>query len=146
MQTHVYVLHVSEVYFKLFLDEGEAFCFQEWHDSSLTWSPEDFGDIEFIHIPSDFIWKPDLVLYNSKDSRSDEDSFVYRFIRVCEDADGSYQITSRSKAQVRYDGTVRWVGFFFFSLLDTDVLICSRIESTDDLQILLFHRYSILSV
>ncbi|CAF0748630.1 unnamed protein product [Rotaria sordida] len=69
MQTHVYVLH-------------------KWHDYSFIWSPEDFGGVEFIHIPNDLIWKPDLVLYNN--------------------ADGNYQITSRSKAQIRYDGTVQW--------------------------------------
>ena len=30
------------------------------------------------------------------------------------DADGDYQITTRSKAQIRYDGVVKWVCFFFF--------------------------------
>ncbi|CAF1126145.1 unnamed protein product [Adineta steineri] len=69
MQTHVYVLH-------------------EWQDFSFIWSPEDFGGVEYIQMPSDLIWKPDLVLYNN--------------------ADGDYQITTRSKAQIRYDGTVKW--------------------------------------
>ncbi|CAF0790530.1 unnamed protein product [Rotaria sp. Silwood1] len=69
MQTHVYVLH-------------------KWHDSSFEWLPGDFGEVEYIHIPNDLIWKPDLVLYNN--------------------ADGNYQITSSSKAQIRYDGTVQW--------------------------------------
>lgn len=69
MQTHVYVLH-------------------EWQDFSFIWSPEEFGGIEYIQIPSDLIWKPDLVLYNN--------------------ADGDYQITTRSKAQIRYDGIVKW--------------------------------------
>ncbi|CAF4317317.1 unnamed protein product [Rotaria socialis] len=69
MQTHVYVLH-------------------EWQDVSLIWSPEDYDGIEYIQMPSDLIWKPDLVLYNN--------------------ADGDYQITTRSKAQIRYDGIVKW--------------------------------------
>ncbi|CAF4478627.1 unnamed protein product [Rotaria socialis] len=69
MQTHVYVLH-------------------NWHDHSFVWSPEDFGGVEYIYMPNDLIWKPDLVLYNN--------------------ADGNYQITSTSKAQIRFDGTVQW--------------------------------------
>ena len=32
------------------------------------------------------------------------------FIRIS-DADGDYQITTRSKAQIRYDGVVKWVCF-----------------------------------
>lgn len=39
---------------------------KEWQDFSFIWSPEEFGGIEYIQIPSDLIWKPDLVLYNSK--------------------------------------------------------------------------------
>ncbi|CAF1245342.1 unnamed protein product [Adineta steineri] len=47
MQTHVYVLH-------------------EWRDYSFVWSPNDYDGVEYIHMPNDLIWKPDLVLYNSK--------------------------------------------------------------------------------
>ncbi|CAF1318383.1 unnamed protein product [Adineta ricciae] len=60
----------------------------EWQDFSFIWSPEEFDGVEYIQMPSDLIWKPDLVLYNN--------------------ADGDYQITTRSKAQIRYDGTVIW--------------------------------------
>ncbi|CAF2512317.1 unnamed protein product [Rotaria sp. Silwood2] len=60
----------------------------EWQDFSFIWSPEDFDGVEYIQVPSELIWKPDLVLYNN--------------------ADGDYQITTRSKAQVRYDGVVQW--------------------------------------
>ncbi|CAF1445431.1 unnamed protein product [Adineta steineri] len=69
MQTHVYVLH-------------------EWRDYSFVWSPNDYDGVEYIHMPNDLIWKPDLVLYNN--------------------ADGDYQITSKAKAYIRYDGTVKW--------------------------------------
>ncbi|CAF4012444.1 unnamed protein product [Adineta steineri] len=69
MQTHVYVLH-------------------EWKDFSFVWSPDDFDGIEYIYMPNNLIWKPDLVLYNN--------------------ADGDYQITSKAKAYIQYDGTVRW--------------------------------------
>ncbi|UJR16011.1 hypothetical protein I4U23_002926 [Adineta vaga] len=60
----------------------------EWQDYSFIWSPDDFGGIEYIQIPNDLIWKPDLVLYNN--------------------ADGDYQVRSKAKAFIRYDGTVTW--------------------------------------
>ena len=38
--------------------------FQEWYDSRLTWDPTDFGMIRKLNIPSEDLWKPDIVLYN----------------------------------------------------------------------------------
>jgi hypothetical protein len=38
---------------------------------------------------------------------------MYHFISFISDADGDYQITTRSKAQIRYDGVVKWVRSFF---------------------------------
>ena len=59
------------------------------------------------------------------------------------DADGDYQITTRSKAQIRYDGIVKWV------CEQSNLEECHHhlpLESANDLQILLFHWYSILSI
>jgi len=39
---------------------------------------------------------------------------MFFFCLSIEDADGDYQITSRAKAQIRYDGTVQWVSQFYF--------------------------------
>ncbi|EJW69880.1 acetylcholine receptor protein alpha 1, partial [Wuchereria bancrofti] len=36
----------------------------QWNDSKLTWDPSKYGGITTLHIPSDQIWTPDLVLYN----------------------------------------------------------------------------------
>ncbi|VDO10728.1 unnamed protein product, partial [Brugia timori] len=36
----------------------------QWNDSKLTWDPSKYGGITALHIPSDQIWTPDLVLYN----------------------------------------------------------------------------------
>uniref|UniRef100_A0A914RK91 Neurotransmitter-gated ion-channel ligand-binding domain-containing protein n=1 Tax=Parascaris equorum TaxID=6256 RepID=A0A914RK91_PAREQ len=33
----------------------------------LAWNPEDWGGIKKIHIPSDQIWIPDILLYNKYD-------------------------------------------------------------------------------
>lgn len=37
---------------------------QVWHDAYLKWEKEDYDDLEMINIPSDLVWKPDIVLYN----------------------------------------------------------------------------------
>uniref|UniRef100_A0A8C6WEY9 Cholinergic receptor, nicotinic, alpha 9 n=1 Tax=Neogobius melanostomus TaxID=47308 RepID=A0A8C6WEY9_9GOBI len=37
---------------------------QVWHDAYLKWNKEDYDDLEMINIPSDLVWKPDIVLYN----------------------------------------------------------------------------------
>ncbi|XP_035699253.1 neuronal acetylcholine receptor subunit alpha-4-like isoform X1 [Branchiostoma floridae] len=62
---------------------------QEWFDYKLNWQPEDYGNLTYIRVPSTEIWVPDVVLYNN--------------------ADGKFEVTSYTRAQVFYDGTVRWV-------------------------------------
>lgn len=36
-----------------------------WGDTRLNWKKEDFSDIESIHMKSEFLWTPDLKLYNA---------------------------------------------------------------------------------
>uniref|UniRef100_A0A665WHJ2 Neuronal acetylcholine receptor subunit alpha-9-I-like n=1 Tax=Echeneis naucrates TaxID=173247 RepID=A0A665WHJ2_ECHNA len=43
---------------------------QVWHDAYLKWEKEDYDDLEMINIPSDLVWKPDIVLYNKADEES----------------------------------------------------------------------------
>uniref|UniRef100_A0A7N8WY70 Cholinergic receptor, nicotinic, alpha 9a n=1 Tax=Mastacembelus armatus TaxID=205130 RepID=A0A7N8WY70_9TELE len=43
---------------------------QVWHDAYLQWDKEDYDDLEMINIPSDLVWKPDIVLYNKADEES----------------------------------------------------------------------------
>ncbi|XP_019730423.1 neuronal acetylcholine receptor subunit alpha-9-II [Hippocampus comes] len=40
---------------------------QRWHDAYLKWNKEDYDGLEIIHIPSNLVWRPDLVLYNKAD-------------------------------------------------------------------------------
>uniref|UniRef100_A0A1I7U1K4 Neur_chan_LBD domain-containing protein n=1 Tax=Caenorhabditis tropicalis TaxID=1561998 RepID=A0A1I7U1K4_9PELO len=42
------------------------YCWIEeyWQDEFLTWNPSDFGNIKSLHVPSEMIWKPDLLVYN----------------------------------------------------------------------------------
>ncbi|XP_019121740.1 neuronal acetylcholine receptor subunit alpha-9-I [Larimichthys crocea] len=43
---------------------------QVWHDAYLKWDKEEYDDLEMINIPSDLVWKPDIVLYNKADEES----------------------------------------------------------------------------
>ncbi|CAL8069496.1 unnamed protein product [Orchesella dallaii] len=61
---------------------------QEWHDYKLMWNPEDYGGVDTLHVPSEHIWLPDIVLYNN--------------------ADGNYEVTIMTKAILNYTGTVKW--------------------------------------
>uniref|UniRef100_A0A914VKH5 Uncharacterized protein n=1 Tax=Plectus sambesii TaxID=2011161 RepID=A0A914VKH5_9BILA len=44
-----------------------VYCWLEeyWTDEYLTWEPENFGGLTSLHVPSDMIWKPDLLVYNN---------------------------------------------------------------------------------
>ena len=41
-----------------------SFLPQEWHDYKLHWDPADYENVTSIRIPSELIWRPDIVLYN----------------------------------------------------------------------------------
>lgn len=38
---------------------------QEWYDHKLKWNPGVYKGVKYLRIPSDHIWKPDIVLYNT---------------------------------------------------------------------------------
>ncbi|XP_061476937.1 neuronal acetylcholine receptor subunit alpha-6 [Rhineura floridana] len=59
-----------------------------WNDYKLRWNPIEYDGIEFVRVPADKIWKPDIVLYNN--------------------AVGDFQVEGRTKALLRYDGTITW--------------------------------------
>lgn len=37
---------------------------QEWYDYKLKWNPDEYGGVDTLHVPSEHIWLPDIVLYN----------------------------------------------------------------------------------
>ncbi|XP_062316135.1 neuronal acetylcholine receptor subunit alpha-4b [Osmerus eperlanus] len=61
---------------------------QEWNDYKLRWNPEDYENVTSIRIPSELIWRPDIVLYNN--------------------ADGDFAVTHLTKAHLFYDGRIKW--------------------------------------
>ncbi|XP_022096252.1 neuronal acetylcholine receptor subunit beta-4-like [Acanthaster planci] len=60
-----------------------------WKDYQLTWDPDEYDGIRYLHIPSGLLWLPDILLYNN--------------------ADGYYDVRFLVNAIVHYDGTVRWL-------------------------------------
>ncbi|XP_066468361.1 acetylcholine receptor subunit alpha [Tiliqua scincoides] len=61
---------------------------QQWRDVNLQWKPEDYGGLKQIRIPSEDIWRPDLVLYNN--------------------ADGDFSIVQTTKVLLNYTGHIVW--------------------------------------
>uniref|UniRef100_A0A4X2L9N9 Cholinergic receptor nicotinic alpha 4 subunit n=1 Tax=Vombatus ursinus TaxID=29139 RepID=A0A4X2L9N9_VOMUR len=61
---------------------------QEWQDYKLRWDPMDYENVTSIRIPSELIWRPDIVLYNN--------------------ADGDFAVTHLTKAHLFYDGRIKW--------------------------------------
>ncbi|XP_025119623.1 neuronal acetylcholine receptor subunit alpha-4 [Bubalus bubalis] len=61
---------------------------QEWHDYKLHWDPADYENVTSIRIPSELIWRPDIVLYNN--------------------ADGDFAVTHLTKAHLFHNGRVQW--------------------------------------
>lgn len=37
---------------------------QIWHDAYLTWDREQYDGLDSIRIPSELVWRPDIILYN----------------------------------------------------------------------------------
>nr|BBE49554.1 nicotinic acetylcholine receptor alpha1 subunit [Nilaparvata lugens] len=61
---------------------------QEWNDYKLKWNPDEYGGVDTLHVPSEHIWLPDIVLYNN--------------------ADGNYEVTIMTKAILHHTGKVVW--------------------------------------
>ncbi|CAK6980236.1 neuronal acetylcholine receptor subunit alpha-9-like [Scomber scombrus] len=61
---------------------------QVWIDAYLTWKKEDYDGLDTIRIPSSYVWRPDIVLYNS--------------------ADDEFSSSMETNVVLRHDGQVMW--------------------------------------
>jgi len=43
----------------------------EWMDANLKWNSSEYGNVQDVRIPPKYIWKPDLLMYNSADEAFD---------------------------------------------------------------------------
>uniref|UniRef100_A0A8C5RW51 Cholinergic receptor nicotinic alpha 3 subunit n=1 Tax=Laticauda laticaudata TaxID=8630 RepID=A0A8C5RW51_LATLA len=62
---------------------------QTWNDYKLRWDPEKYGGVQYVRVPSNKIWKPDIMLYNN--------------------AIGDFQVDDKTKALLNYTGNVTWM-------------------------------------
>ncbi|XP_023714463.1 acetylcholine receptor subunit alpha-like isoform X3 [Cryptotermes secundus] len=62
---------------------------QSWYDYKLRWEPKEYGGVHMLHVPSDHIWRPDIVLYNKNE----------KFYTCCDEPylDITFNITMRRK-------------------------------------------------
>nr|XP_029517940.1 neuronal acetylcholine receptor subunit alpha-3-like [Oncorhynchus nerka] len=60
-----------------------------WNDYKLKWFPVEYDGLEFIRVPSNKIWRPDIVLYNN--------------------AVGDFLVEDKTKALLKFDGTITWI-------------------------------------
>ncbi|XP_038640125.1 neuronal acetylcholine receptor subunit alpha-3-like [Scyliorhinus canicula] len=60
-----------------------------WNDYKLRWDPAEYGGVEIIRVPSERVWKPDIVLYNN--------------------AVADFQVDEKTKVLVKFDGNMTWI-------------------------------------
>ncbi|KAJ8043093.1 Neuronal acetylcholine receptor subunit alpha-3 [Holothuria leucospilota] len=61
---------------------------QSWNDYRLSWDPDEYDGITEIKVPINYVWLPDILIYNN--------------------ADGPYDIEAQTWAGINYNGTVVW--------------------------------------
>ncbi|KAI4875680.1 hypothetical protein NFI96_025854, partial [Prochilodus magdalenae] len=61
---------------------------QVWFDAYLTWNKPDYDGLDTIRIPSSYVWRPDIVLYNN--------------------ADDQFSSSMETNVVIRYDGQITW--------------------------------------
>ncbi|KYM80416.1 Acetylcholine receptor subunit alpha-like 1 [Atta colombica] len=105
---------------------------QEWNDYKLKWNPDEYGGVDTLHVPSEHIWLPDIVLYNKLDIAHDianihdrgfhpprvfavrvilrRDNVMHnvRLAKPQITADGNYEVTIMTKAILNHTGRVTW--------------------------------------
>ncbi|KYN08172.1 Acetylcholine receptor subunit alpha-like 1 [Cyphomyrmex costatus] len=96
---------------------------QEWHDYKLRWNPDEYGGVDTLHVPSEHIWLPDIVLYNNEitpirfdldivhdiaDIHRDNVMHNVRLAKPQITADGNYEVTIMTKAILNHTGKVIW--------------------------------------
>ncbi|XP_072518310.1 neuronal acetylcholine receptor subunit alpha-10 [Salminus brasiliensis] len=61
---------------------------QVWFDAYLTWNKADYDGLDTIRIPSSYVWRPDIVLYNN--------------------ADDQFSSSMETNVVIRHDGQIMW--------------------------------------
>nr|DBA32193.1 TPA: hypothetical protein GDO54_000003 [Pyxicephalus adspersus] len=61
---------------------------QVWFDAYLRWNKDEYDGLDTIRIPSSYVWRPDIVLYNN--------------------ADDQFTGSMETNVVIRYDGQIMW--------------------------------------
>ncbi|XP_076836585.1 neuronal acetylcholine receptor subunit alpha-10 [Brachyhypopomus gauderio] len=61
---------------------------QVWFDAYLIWNKADYDGLDTIRIPSSYVWRPDIVLYNN--------------------ADDQFSSSMETNVVIHYDGQITW--------------------------------------
>jgi len=64
---HKQKIQVGEKLFQSEVDqkiETKMWLLHVWNDPRLTWNPEEYEGLEYVHLPTTDLWLPDFVLYN----------------------------------------------------------------------------------
>ncbi|XP_078077598.1 neuronal acetylcholine receptor subunit alpha-10-like [Mustelus asterias] len=61
---------------------------QVWNDAFRHWDKDDYGGIDILHIPSSYLWKPDVILYNN--------------------AEDHFASSTETNVVIRHNGQVTW--------------------------------------
>ena len=102
--------------------ETKLWLKQRWNDYKLRWNYSEYDMIKNIRVPSDDIWKPDIVLYNT--------------------AMGDFHVKQNTKAIISYDGEITWMppdwDFNFYGLQCITILIILKDLRQKHIEIPLF--------
>ncbi|XP_014277544.1 neuronal acetylcholine receptor subunit alpha-5 [Halyomorpha halys] len=52
----------------------DTWIYMTWMDTNLAWNPKDYDNIDYIHVPPNMLWVPDLTVYNKLDLDLDTES------------------------------------------------------------------------
>ncbi|XP_066271912.1 neuronal acetylcholine receptor subunit beta-4-like [Branchiostoma lanceolatum] len=62
---------------------------QEWFDYRLSWNPREYDNIKVIRVPSEIVWRPEIVLFNN--------------------ANGQYDVQLMPKCLIYSGGNITWI-------------------------------------
>ena len=81
---------------------------QFWYDYKMRWDPDEYGGVDMLHVPSDHIWRPDIVLYNKWDFSDSSNRWISNSWRQNSDAGSNIKLSGRNFYFVN-----SWTGTYF---------------------------------
>ncbi|EPB70483.1 hypothetical protein ANCCEY_10416 [Ancylostoma ceylanicum] len=76
-----------------------------WNDYKMRWDPKEYGNITNIQLPHEFLWKPDILLFNSSFSDANEVNADHTFTSS---ADEHFDASFPVNFVVSWNGDVLW--------------------------------------